>query len=365
MSIKVLVISNYREYHSTRPEANIFLGLAQKGFDIHIMTYGDSGHVQTFKDAGIHVIDFHPEKKFDKKEIQKIRDFVIEHDIDIMQLYNSPAIINGIQAAKNLDVKVVLYRGYSANIHWYDPTNYIKYLHPRVDKIVCNSIGVEGLFHRQLFFKKDKAVTINKGHKLEWYKGYEPIDVRQELGLEKEAFLLIAVGNNRRMKGIPYLLKAMNQLPDELPIHLLLVGRDMDNKANMAILEKGNKKDKVHLLGFREDVLNLVAGCDVFVLPSIFGESITKSVIEAMSLGIAPIISDIAGNRELVKNEESGLVFTSKNSQELYNAIRKLYNDQEYCKQLGKNAQQRIAEHLNAEGTILKMKALYEELMDT
>ena len=112
-------------------------------------------------------------------------------------------------------------------------------------------------------------------------------------------------------------------------------------------------------------MLNLVAGCDVFVLPSIFGESITKSVIEAMSLGIAPIISDIAGNRELVKNEESGLVFTSKNSQELYNAIRKLYNDQEYCKQLGKNAQQRIAEHLNAEGTILKMKALYEELMDT
>jgi glycosyltransferase involved in cell wall biosynthesis len=362
MPIKVLVISNYGDYQVARPEAEVFIGLAKMGFQISVMSYKNSRYGKEFEAAGIHVIDFHPEKKLDKSEIRRIREFLIEKEIDIMQLFNSKAIINGIQAAKGLPVKVVLYRGYTGHIHWYDPTAYFKYLHPRVDKIVCNSIGVQELINRQLFFDKRKTVTINKGHKLEWYKEYKPVDIRKELNIPADALLLVNVANNRRMKGIPYLLKAMNHLPAEAAIHLLLIGKDMDTPQNIKIIEKGNKRNNIHLLGYRTDVLNIEAACDIFVLSSIKGESITKSVLEAMSLGVTPIISDIPGNIELVVDNESGLVFPSKDSKALSRAILKLYNDRELCKRLGQNARLRIANVLNHENTLQKTKSLFEEL---
>jgi glycosyltransferase involved in cell wall biosynthesis len=363
MDIKVLVISDYRDYHSTRPEASIFIGLAKLGFQISIMTYKSSTLTPEFEAAGIKVIDFHPEKKLNKAEIRTIRDFIVNEKIDIVHLFNSKSIINGIQAAKGLPVKVVLYRGFAGHIHWYDPSAYLKFLHPRVDKIFCNSKGVEQVLQRQLFFDKSKAITINKGHDIEWYKEYHPVDIRKELGLPSNTFLLISVGNNRKMKGIPYMLQAFNQLPDDLPIHLLLVGHNMDTKENLKLINACGHNEKVHLLGFRKDVLNIVSACDVFVLASIYGESITKSVIEAMALGVAPIITDIPGNTELVINNESGLIARAKNSKDLSEAILTLFNDQPFCKQLGKNAKLRIANQLNAGQTILKTKDLYTDLM--
>jgi len=363
MAIKVLVISDYRNYITARPEAAIFIGLAKMGFQIHIMTYKEAELVSEFEAAGIKVIDFHPKKKFDKSESQKIKDYILENNIDIIHLFNNQAIVNGIRASKGLKVKVVLYRGYAGNIQWYDPFSYLKFLHPRVDAIFCNSLGVEEFIKKQLIFGKQKAITINKGHDVNWYTNYPPFDIKKELNLPSDAFLLINVANNRRMKGIPYLLKAMNNLPKELPIHLLLVGRDMDTKENLRIINQGDNEGRVHIIGFKKNVLNIVSACDVFVLSSIKGESITKSVIEAMALGIAPIISDIPGNTELVINNKSGLITRAKKPKELSEAILRLFNDQDFSIELGKNAKKRIEEHLNTEQTALKTKQLFEKLV--
>lgn len=363
--IKVLVISNYRSYHTARPEAHIFIGLAKLGFDITIMTYGDAKLVEEFKAVGIKIIDFHPEKKFNKLEIAKIREVLINEKIDIVHLFNSISTVNGLKAAKGLDTKVVLYRGYTGNINWWDPTAYLKYLNPRVDKIFCNSIGVEELFKRQLFFDKNKAITINKGHNLSWYEGYDPYDIRTELGIDESAFLLVKVANNRRMKGIPYLMETMNLLRRGSNIHLILVGRDMDTKENLAILKKGGMLDRVHFIGFRDNALNIVAACDAFVLSSITGESITKSVIEAMSLGVPPIITDIPGNVELVQHGESGLVTRTKKPSSMADAINRIYEDPIFCKQLGANAKKRVLTHLNTEQTVLKTKEMYENLLNS
>ena len=340
----------------------IFVGLAKMGFEIRIMTFEDAPWIPEFKDAGIEVIGFHPQKKMDKNEIRRIRDVLVENNIDILHLFNSKAIINGIQAARKLPVKVVLYRGYAGNIHWYDPFAYTKFLHPRVDMIVCNSRITEKVFHRQLFFNKGKTITIHKGHDLAWYSDYLPHPIKQMLGVSDDAFLLVNAGNNRKMKGIPYMLKAFNMLPDEANIHLLLIGKNMDDRENTRIMNEGNRRDKIHLLGFKTDVLNYVAASDVFVLPSIKGEALTKSLIEAMSLGIAPVISDIKGNRGLVVNNESGIVFNSKSPEQIFKAIIQLYENRQQCSEFGNNARIRIEAHFNIRQTVSEMSNLYKQL---
>lgn len=165
------------------------------------------------------------------------------------------------------------------------------------------------------------------------------------------------------MKGIPYLLKAMAQLPKDGSIHLMLIGANMDTPENLSIIKKGGMENHVHLPGFREDVLSIVKASEVFVLPSIFGESITKSVLEAMSLGTAPIISNIPGNVELVMDGENGLVFPSKNVNALKEAILKVYYDRSLIAEMGEKSQERIRTVLSSEAAIHKAKAFYESLL--
>lgn len=361
MPIKILVISDYRHMLPARPEAEVFLGLDPDEFAITIMTNKGSVYAEKLEQHGIRVIDFHPESKFDKKEINFICKELIEGSYDILHLFNSTAIVSGIQAARNLPVKVVLYRGYTGNIHWWDPTAYLKFLHPRVDKIVCNSIGVEELIRRNSIFNANKCITINKGHRTEWYEQYETVDWQTE-GIPQDAFVVMCVCNNRRMKGLPYLLKALKFLPKDITLHLVLVGRNMDTKENLRIIDEGQYRDKVHFFGFRDDVLRLVASSNIFVLPSIYGESITKSVLEAMSLGIAPVITDIPGNTELVDNGVNGLVVPRKNSKALADAILHLYQNPELSKQFGLKSKERIETVLNNRVTIEKTAQLYRDL---
>ena len=92
-------------------------------------------------------------------------------------------------------------------------------------------------------------------------------------------------------------------------------------------------------------------------------KSITKSIIEAMSLEVAPIITDIPGNVELCDHEDSGLVVKMKNPKELSNAILRLYNDRGLCKKLAKNAKSRIGSFLNTDRSIKEMKEFYDVLM--
>ncbi|MCU0403376.1 MAG: glycosyltransferase [Chitinophagaceae bacterium] len=364
MPIKILVISDYNHLLSTRPEAEVLLELDPKEFEITLMSHKGSFYAQKLEQNGIRVIDFHPLRKFDPKEIAFIRKELIEGGYHILHLFNSKSIVTGIKAAKGLPVKVVLYRGYTGNIHWWDPTAYLKFLHPRVDKIVCNSIGVEKLIRRHSIFNADKCITINKGHRIEWYEQYEPVDWTQE-GIPANAFVVMCVCNNRRMKGLPYLLKSLEFLPKDIPLHLVLVGRNMKTRENLRMIEQGNYHGKVHFFGYREDVLRLVASSNIFVLPSIYGESITKSVLEAMSLGIAPVITDIPGNTELVDHQVNGLVVPRKDPKALADAILRLYQNPELCKQFGQKSKDRIDTVLNNSVTIEKTAQLYRDLYNS
>jgi glycosyltransferase involved in cell wall biosynthesis len=361
-NIKLLAISNYRTTNTSRPEAEMLIGLAKEGAEVTVMTYGDSPYCERFRSVGINIIDFHPEKKYSLKTIRFIRQHLKEGKYNVMYLFNNKAIYSGVWAALGLPVKVVLYRGYSGNISWYDPTAYLKHLHPRVDYIICNSEGVAEIFQHLPFFDGKKAVTINKGHDLAWYEHVKPLS-RAELGLKDTDFLVACVANVRRMKGIPYLMAAAQHIPAHYNIHILMVGKGMDTSAHKKILSKAPCPQNVHFLGFQKDPLGIVAASDAFILPSIKGESITKTVLEAMSLGIAPIITDIAGNRELVDHERNGLVVPKKNPEALAKAMMHLYDNRQLCGVYGQASKERIAHRLSNANTVAQTKAFFEKII--
>ena len=362
MRIKVLVISDYREFVSPRPEAELFIGLQTAGLDITIMTYPDAAWTPYFKKAGIRVIESHPVKKFHKPSIKMIRKELEKGGYHILHLFNSKASSNGIPAAKKLSVKVLLYRGYAGNVHWYDPAQYLKYLHPRVDKIWCITNEIEETIRKNSLLVKHKGVTILKGHDPQWYSHVQPVSSLEQYRIPADAFTVICMANVRPMKGIPYLLKATHHLAPGLPIHFLFAGKGFDKKHIQELISSSPYKNNIHCIGYVEEPLLLVAASQVFVLPSIKGEGLSKSTMEAMSLGIPPIVTDIPGNKELVIPEQSGLMVQAKNASALAKAIFYLYENADLRKTIGQQAKEYMRTDLNISVTIQKMKELYAKL---
>ncbi len=359
---KVLVVSDYRPTVGARPEAEIFMGLARAGFSVTVMTYADAALIPAMQNAGIRIIDFHPEKKFDKEATARIRKELIDGGYHILQLYNSKAYLAGIPAAKGLPVKVVLYRGYQGNLRLLEPGLYFKYFHPRVAKIICNNIGVEEEFRKVPFFNWErKLVTINKGHRPEWYSTVPPADL-SPFGVKPESFVLTFIGNVRRMKGLRYLLQAMALLPKGLDLHLLLVGMGMDGSAFRKMAAQSGYGERIHFTGFLPNPLEIDRASDAFVMPSIFGESLTKAVVEAMGVGTAPIVTDIPGNKRLIVHGQSGLMVPPRDARALADAMVQLYSNREATRRMGLEAQKRMAEVLHTERTIAEYAAFYTDL---
>ncbi|MEM9545905.1 MAG: glycosyltransferase family 4 protein [Bacteroidota bacterium] len=362
--MKILVVSNYRGFHICRPEAEIFVGLKEMGHDITVMTYPGAAYIERFQEKGIRVIQNHPSKRYDPGFIRLLREELKIGNYDILQLFNNKAISNGVWSAKGIDVKVVIYRSASWNMSWMNPINYLKFFHPRIDYVICNSEEIREKFLAVPFYNPNNAITIHKGHDTAWFKSVEPLDIRKELGIDRDDLLLVNVANNRKFKAIPDLLKAMKYISSGSKISLLIIGKNMETSEIKRLSTESGNADKIHFLGYRKDAINIVAACDAFVLPSIGGESLTKSVIEAMSMGVVPIISDIRGNALLVDDGINGFTFQKSNPKDLAKKILYVYENQQLLPEMSIQAKSKIDTKIHTSETVKRYAEFYDSVIN-
>ncbi|MCC5916630.1 MAG: glycosyltransferase [Cryomorphaceae bacterium] len=363
MDKAILVISSYSNLISPRPEAELFIALHHRGWNITIMLPESSPWVSRFQEEGVPLIFFTLKKRYDKTEVSFIRKTLVDHNIQLVILFNNNAVVNGLKAAKDLPVKTVVYRGSVGNVHWYDPTSYLKVLHPRVDYVLCLHPAVKAHLDKQLFFGPKKTKVMRKGHNPSWYDNTEPLKP-EDLNLPTNGFFITFVGNVRSVKGIKYLLKSLKHLRDCPDIHLILIGNGFDQAVYQKLIESSGMKSRIHVLGYRKDALNIVAMSNVLVLPSLRSEALTKAVQEAMHLGVCPVITDIPGNKGLVQDGESGWVVPPANSEALGKALLYCWKNKEETQSMGQKAKNHISTWLNHETTITEAEKVLAEMLE-
>lgn len=360
MNIRVLIISNITDSASSKPDIELVNGLYRQGISVDVMIPADSAYVKIFNEYGIRVIPAHPLKKFSIGTVMRIRKEIIQGNYQIIHLFNTKAIVNGSLAAIGLIVKVIAYRG-AAGMYWYDPTAWFSHLNPRIDWLICNSNYVQQHMRRQLLFHPQKAVMIHKGMDIDWFSNTKIIS-RKELGIPDNSIIVGCVANVRRIKGVQFLLEATRFLDPALPVHFILIGTGMDSPGNMRIIESGPFKDRIHILGFRKDVYELIAACDIYIQPSL-SESLSRSVMEAMCLGVPCIVSGIGGLIELVEHDRSGLVVERGNARAIAGAIEKLTHDPGLRKTFAKEALNRMKNTFSVQNMVLNTRKFYEKIL--
>jgi|WetSurSiteA1Bulk_404760.scaffolds.fasta_scaffold01302_4 L-malate glycosyltransferase len=360
MKIRTLIISHIKDNAPSRPDAGLVIGLHQRGIEVDVMIPADSYYIRQFGELGIRVIPSHPDRKFSFKTILSIRREIRKRKYHIIHLFNTKAIVNGSLAACCLPVKVIAYRG-AAGMYWYDPTAWLSHLNPRIDIMVCNSYFVQQHMQRQLLLRPSRAVMIHKGMNPEWFSDVVPIS-RKELGIPDEALIAGCVANVRRIKGVHYLLEATHHLNPVLPVHILLIGSGMDSPDYMRLIRTSPFKDRIHILGYRKDVYQVIAACDLYIQPSL-SESLSRSVMEAMCMGIPCIVSDVGGLVELVDHEKSGLVVQRGNGKAIAEAIERLAGEPGLRKTFAEEGIKRMKLIFSVDNMVTRTKELYEKLV--
>jgi glycosyltransferase involved in cell wall biosynthesis len=314
--------------------------------------------------AGVKLLDLKLGGLRDRAGTQRLRAELVSGRYDILHVFSNRPLESGIAATRGLPVKLVAYRGIVGNVSFFSPISWLRFLNPRIDRIVCVCNAVRDFFltMRPAFLRMppERPVTIYKGHSLDWYTA-EPGDLR-ELGIPAGSFVAVCVANYRPRKGIEVLVDALAELPRDWPVHVLLVGR-MDSARLAAKVAASPVKDRIHLAGHRSDAPALVAACDVFVLPSVKREGLARSLIEAMAYRVTPIVTRSGGSPEVVVDGESGLVVPVRNAKAIAQAMRQLYENPDLRGRMGAAARERIGAHFRIDRTIERTLALYRELL--
>lgn len=152
------------------------------------------------------------------------------------------------------------------------------------------------------------------------------MELRQSIGVGKNAVLFLSAGELNGNKNHSVMIKALGELQknnEEMDLQYAIAGKGELEADLKQLAKKCGVADRVHFLGYRNDVADWYQAADVFVHPS-KREGLPVSLMEAMVSGLPCVVSRIRGNVDLVDEGKGGFCFESKKTSDLIFAIDKI-----------------------------------------
>lgn len=163
---------------------------------------------------------------------------------------------------------------------------------------------------------------------------------------------------NHRAKQHDMFLRVGARLAPRFPqLRFVLAGDGPLRPALEALARQLGLLDRVLFLGDRRDVPAVLAALDISVLPS-SSESLSNVILESMAAGVPVVAANVGGNPELVRNGETGFLFSPGDERQLASAIETLVTQPELRKQLATCARA----HARAEYAIPRVRDRYQDL---
>ena len=186
--------------------------------------------------------------------------------------------------------------------------------------------------------------------------------IRQSLQIKENTTVIICIANIYPQKGHSYLLKAIRSIADSFSIKLLLVGEDRTNGELQRLIQQLSLEEIVEALGTRCDIPELLAGSDIFMLPSL-QEGMPNAILEAMSAGLPIIGTSVGDISQMLDNGGCGTVVKKADADQLASAIERYLCDPAFAQLHGKCARDRVIHRYSLENMVLAHEDLYINLI--
>jgi glycosyltransferase involved in cell wall biosynthesis len=152
-------------------------------------------------------------------------------------------------------------------------------------------------------------------------------EARSMLGVEPDEVLAGTVANLRPPKGYSNLLKAAKEVVGKgLPVRFIAVGRGEEEADLLRLHRQLRLGDRFRFLGYRDDAVHVLGGCDLFVLPSLY-EGVPVAVLEALAMGIPVVATPVGTVTDVVTDGVEGRLVPPGDPTALASAIAEVAGD--------------------------------------
>ena len=337
------------------------------GLELTFVATGGGDLEAEFRNSGVEFIRLQRRLPVDLRVVSKLRQIIRERNINVVHSHQPVEALHLYLATRGSQTKRVLtlhgvYAG-AKNVLA------LKFILPRMHaRVVLGKDLAAWLAKEQGIAVEPDFVVINNGvDPKRLLATGRPL--RSELGLTEEATLLGMVANfyPDRRKDQLTICQALPQLFERAPAaQFVFVGNSA--KAPhlfddcLSLCRQQHISDRVHFLGQRSDIPEVLNSLDLFVLSSRW-EGSPISVIEAMMLGLPTVLSDIAPLKEVSGEGEFARLFRTGDAADLATKLIQLVGDREYCLKLGSAARQWATSRFSIEAHIKHLLDLYTSLV--
>lgn len=339
--------------------------LHQKKVQVYL-AYNEGGLlVERAKSLGVETFQLSMRHPFDWKAVRQLANICRQNKIDLIHTQflreNYIAILSRLYCPS---VKVI----YTS--HFIMENNILQnfcnaLLTPFEHKIisVCTK-GKEQLVHN--WIQRDKIEVIFNGvDPLEWGTNTES-SLREELKLPKDHFVILCSSRFAHDKGHQFLIRGMEELKKiaNAPFTCVLSNDGPLFSEIQAKTKELGLEEEIVFLGFRQDVKNLLYGCDVYLNTSEH-EALSFAIIEAMACGVPVIAADMGGNRDIInENTACGELVPYDDSVALAKSIHELMSNVQKRNAYKLAALKATKEVFSLDVMVKKTYTIYQEIFD-
>lgn len=293
------------------------------------------------KNLGVTVLPVLQSNKFDWKSLKKI---IAEHEINIIHCHGyKPSLLSFMAegfAGKRIIITCHLWTNATMRLKIYS------FLESRIMRQVQTVVAVSNEIKDNIVktgVRSAKVRVIFNGIEVgKWQKDTSFVckAYREKLGLRHDSVILGLFGRLYAQKGHKYIFQTLSQLQNR-NIELICVG-DGPLKGELQQLARQLEiADRVHFLGFRKDVQNLLELTDLFVMPSL-DEGLPMAMLEAMAMEKTVIATSVGAIPCVIENGHDGVLIPSESVEDLTVAVKNLIDDDGQREMIGRNARSKV-----------------------
>lgn len=343
--------------------------LDRSRFEPVVLSFTEGPMVDRLKQMGITTEVIYTEKPFDISKWKRVKQFIQQQQIQLVHAHGTRANSNVFWATRKLKLPLV-YTIHGWSFHD-DQQPLLRKIRVMGEQLLTKrsdvniSVSASNQQTGKRYFPNFNSVVVNNGIDQRRFDPNRSFNnIRQELGIADNAVLVLFVARFIHQKQPLKLIEAFAKaLPQHPQLQLLMVGDGDQKPTALQLVRELGIEDKVIFQPFRQDVPDVLAAADIFVLPSLW-EGLPIGLLEAMAMGKAIIGTQVDGTSEVIRHEHNGLLIsTDALESNLAAALGVLAEDGALRAKLGAAAQATISSTYSASNMTREIEAIYLKLL--
>lgn len=366
MSKRILHISVRADYGGAPNYINTMINNLSEDFEIYLACPKDKPYYSIWKkNSLVKDICFLPHRKFSLNHFFKLLSFIKKNEIRLLQANGKGAGVYGrLIKLFRPKIKIIFaYRGFHIyNYGFFQKRAYFLYekmMSYLTDKVINVSQGEQDMCVKHGVLKRELSKKI--------YNGISPLKKAYVKDLEikyKDKFVIVTLSRFDVQKNMALMYDVAKFLKKYEDIVFLWIG-DGEDKDPLERRAKSEGLNNIEFIGFKnhDEIAEYFTISDLYFTTARW-EGLPFALIEAASIGLPIVSSDVVGNNEVCLNGKNGILYESEDSKGALQAILSLYNNYELLNVYSEGSFEVFKKHFTVEQMVKSHEDLYNILID-